>query len=530
VPTRVLLALIVLVLAGCGREGPSPDDPQDAARVGRDIIARAIREAGSISDLADAGAFAIAGTGTLDKAAAGQGFSPGQPSAGPFRERLVFDFARQRFVREYREDRFDGTFEHLSEIHGSDSILTVLVHTHGIAVPSRAPGNDAARKALLRRLPHALLAEVSRDGATPRWLESANGTARVAALLQTGTPVTLAFDLTEGTLRALTYDTVLPARGRVSLSWTWDDWRTVNRFGRFPFRYAATVGEQPYLDVFVDSIAEAGDNAFATPASMRSLPLNIDTPASPTPIELQRIANGIFVAPDLRGGFAPLVIERARDVIAIDAPASFPLLGTIPFSETDPGPGISWVSERFVDAIRLRFPDKPIAFVILTHGHEDHTGGVRAFVAEGATVVGPPSIRADIERILGLPADVMRDRFAAAPRPLRFLDVQDSIRLDDTIRPIRVLDIEPNPHSDGLLAVHVLQPDVLFVSDIVTPAPLEVYPRAFHAALDYAFLRWFDANSFANPRILSMHGSGELTAQHLNRLRELVTGRDTSSH
>ena len=518
-----------MLLLACGDSAPDASNPDDAVRMGRSIIDRAIREAGVTNSLAGGRPFAITGTGTLDKAAEGQSFTHGQPAPGPFRERLAFDLRGGRASREYREDRYDGTIDHITELHSTDSILTVLVHTHGFAVPRRSPLNVAARRALLRRLPHSLLAEVSREGATPRWLGSKDDADSVAALLQTGTSVVLTFDPTDGLLRSLTYDTVIAGRGRTTLSWSWSDWRTIPDLGRFPFRYAATVNNQPYIDVFVDSVTIATDSDFIAPASLRTIATQYDSLAAPPPLHFQAVSSGVFIVPDVRGGFAPLVIERASDIVVVDAPASFALLGSIPLTETDPGPRPGWVSERLIDAIRQRFPEKPIRHLILTHGHDDHAGGVRAFIAEGATVIAHPSLRAQIQALLQVSPDDLPDRYAQQTRPLEFLDVQDSLRLDDALRPIRILHIEPNPHDAGLLAVHLPTANILFLSDLITPAPIDVYPRASHAPLDLAFLRWFDTMPFSNPRILSMHGSGELTREHLDRLRRLTAQRDSVS-
>lgn len=522
------LAVVCIGLAGCGGGEPDPNDAGDSVRRGRAILERAIQQTGTAANLAGGNAFAIHGTGTLDKAAEGQAFAPDQPAPGPFRERLTFDWNNRRVSRQYREDRYDGSLEHITEQYDSDSTLTILVHTHGIAVPSRSTRNVAGRRALLRRLPHALLAEVARDGTTPRWLGSDETTDSVAALLETGTPVTLRFDRADGLIRSLSYDTILAGRGRVTLTWSWNDWRAAADLGRFPFRYAAAVDRQPWIDVFIDSITLASDADFAIPQALRPIPMQYDSGAPPPALQFQAVAPGVFVVPDVRGGFAPLVIERTSDVVVIDAPASFPLLGSIPLAQTDPGPP-GWISERFVDAIRDRFVDKPIALLILTHGHEDHAAGVRAFVAAGATVVAHASLRPLVQKMLGVPARELSDRYGDEPRPLEFMDVQDSLRIDQPNRPIRVLHIDPNPHARGLLAVHLPAANILFVSDLITPASIDVYPRASHAPLDLAFLRWFDEQNLGNVRILSMHGSGELTPDHLARLRQLAAERDSLS-
>jgi glyoxylase-like metal-dependent hydrolase (beta-lactamase superfamily II) len=526
---RNLPLLVAVAITACGGSPPDPGNPDDAARMGREIIEHALDETGRPAELAGGRAFVFYGTGTLDKAAEGQAFATDHPSPGPFRERLAFDLTGRRLAREYREDRYDGTFEHLTEIHGADSILTYVVHSLGFAVPGRSASNPAAAQATRRRLPHALLTEISRDGATPRWLGSDGGVERVAALLESGTEVTLAFDPSDRLLRSLAYDTVLTGHGRVSIAWNWSDWRTVPELGRFPFRYGATVDGKPYIDVFVDSVTLAREAHFSVPAGMRTLPVQFDSARPPASLDVRQVAAGVFVVPNVRSGFAPLVIERANDIVVVDAPASYPLLASIPLSQTDPGPASGWVSERFARTIRQRFPQKPIAFAILTHAHEDHAAGVRAFVAEGATVVGHPSIRRRIEAWLHAPADTTSDGNGANETPLQFMEVTDSLTLDDAIRPIRLLRISPNPHAEALLAVHVPGPDILFISDLVTPGPIDSYPRAAHASLDLAFIRWFTGAGFRSPRILSMHGSGELTPAHIARLRQLLANRDSLS-
>ena len=52
-------------------------------------------------------------------------------------------------------------------------------------------------------------------------------------------------------------------------------------------------------------------------------------------------------------------------------------------------------SKWVIDAAKAKYLGKPIKYLVLTHHHMDHTGGTRAYVAEGATVVtGGASSRA----------------------------------------------------------------------------------------------------------------------------------------
>ena len=52
-----------------------------------------------------------------------------------------------------------------------------------------------------------------------------------------------------------------------------------------------------------------------------------------------------------------------------------------------------------IAAARAAIPDKPIRFVAITHAHGDHAGGLRAYIAEGVTVLTTPGNRAWVERM-----------------------------------------------------------------------------------------------------------------------------------
>ena len=59
----------------------------------------------------------------------------------------------------------------------------------------------------------------------------------------------------------------------------------------------------------------------------------------------------------------------------------------------------SWV----IDAAKEKYPGKPIKALVLTHHHMDHTGGMRAFVAEGAKVYVPAQDKAYFEQVAKAP-------------------------------------------------------------------------------------------------------------------------------
>ena len=68
-------------------------------------------------------------------------------------------------------------------------------------------------------------------------------------------------------------------------------------------------------------------------------------------------------------------------------------------------------SQWVIDAAKKKYPGKPIKTLILTHHHMDHTGGMRAFAAEGATVIVPAPDKSYFEEV------IKRAAHARAGRP-----------------------------------------------------------------------------------------------------------------
>ena len=114
----------------------------------------------------------------------------------------------------------------------------------------------------------------------------------------------------------------------------------------------------------------------------------------PAKIEWNQLANGVHKITG--SSHATIVVEMADQLIAIEGP----------LYEARTAP--------VVQAIKEQFADKPIRCVIPTHHHLDHAGGIRAFMATGATIVVPFSAKEFYTRVA---------RVSAYP-PARYLGAQ----------------------------------------------------------------------------------------------------------
>ncbi len=87
--------------------------------------------------------------------------------------------------------------------------------------------------------------------------------------------------------------------------------------------------------------------------------------------------------------------------------------------------------ERIVDAARQKWPGKPIRYAMFSHYHPHYTGGLRAAIAAGATIVTTPGNEAFVRHLATLPFKLAPDRLARFPLPVHVTTFADSIVLGD---------------------------------------------------------------------------------------------------
>ena len=119
-----------------------------------------------------------------------------------------------------------------------------------------------------------------------------------------------------------------------------------------------------------------------------------------------------------------------------------------------------------IEKARSLVPGKPLTEVIVSHHHFDHTGGLRAAVAEGLTVVMQRGNEGLIREVTSRPAKLFPDALGRAPKALKFRAVDDHLKLADSSMEIDVYRVVANSHmTDGLL-VHVPRERLLVQGDL----------------------------------------------------------------
>ena len=153
------------------------------------------------------------------------------------------------------------------------------------------------------------------------------------------------------------------------------------------------------------------------------------------------------------------------------------------------GPSHEMQSLEVIRQIRETVGDKPIRYLVTTHHHADHTGGIRTYAGEGAIVVTHANNEEIIREILTRPHTLKPDLLAESGQEPQIEAVEDRKTITDGTRTVELLHV-PNSHADGYLAIYLPRERLIFQSDMLsilqgeTGDPvLRPYTREFYDAV-----------------------------------------------
>jgi glyoxylase-like metal-dependent hydrolase (beta-lactamase superfamily II) len=114
-------------------------------------------------------------------------------------------------------------------------------------------------------------------------------------------------------------------------------------------------------------------------------------------------------------------------------------------------------------------PDKPLTHAIVTHHHFDHSGGIRAAVSEGLTLITQKANAQYFTDAAQRAHTIAPDALSKNPKPAKIEPVDQDLELSDATRTVNLYRVAGSPHATTLLMAYFPKERILVEADVYSP-------------------------------------------------------------
>lgn len=368
-------------------------------------------------------------------------------------QRIAFDESERSVAIEYRA-WWPDFVRHVNQVA---TPAGGVVQDFNSGTTRSAPDLTTGAQSSLRvRVPRLLVREALDRPLSLRHLGAARlagATADVVAYVRPdGTPVSLYVARSDRRILAHEVLTDDLRFGRVARRTEYHDYFSVDGIP-IPRRVTVDQGPLQVSELRTDSASRAPAPLAAAMAALDS----VDGPHRPatTPSDdasartgatVDTVAQGIYlVTPEAAPNYRVLFVDLGRRLLAVEAPVS------------------EAATRAAIGAIRDELGPLPIAYAAITHHHSDHSAGVAAYAAEGATLLVTPGNAAFVRDLVAA-ASALEGQGETS---VRVETVNGRFRIDGASDQVILQDVGPNPHAREHLVALLPDHGLVFQGDLV---------------------------------------------------------------
>jgi glyoxylase-like metal-dependent hydrolase (beta-lactamase superfamily II) len=263
---------------------------------------------------------------------------------------------------------------------------------------------------------------------------------------------------------------------------------------KFPTNIVQTEGGHSVLDLSVTDVKPNGGSKIEVPPAVK----NAVPPA--VKVESTKLADGVWY---LMGGTHHSVVVEFRDYAAVIE-----------------GPLNEERSSAVIAETHKLVPNKPIRYLINTHNHFDHLGGVRTFVAEGATIVTPASNVTYYEKNFAAPHTINPDKLSKSNKKATIEGVTDKKVITDGNQTLELYVQPIAGHNDAMVLAYLPKDKLLVEADAWTPAAANLPVPAANAAPNPFTVQLYDEIQKLKldvKKVAALHGPGVRSIDDLKK-------------
>ena len=424
---------------------------------------------------------------TLTYSAAGNGWGLGQPytpgKALPkqnYRVTRSIDYNNAALSDDVTRSRTEPRGGTAVPLAGEQNLIEAVGGnvTWNVVNKTVQPGNRyvAERVPLIWLNPQGIIKAAQKNNGTLTFVTEGKKSLGVVSFSETGRFIAKVYINDAAEVERIEAVIPNPVVGDMTVVEKYSEYR---QFGavKFPTRIEETQGGQQTLQLVVTDVQPNAKVAIEVPAAAANFKETVVA---------TKLADGVWL---LAGGsHNSLAIEMKDHAVVVE------------------GPLYDARSQLVIDETKKLIPNKPIRFLLNTHMHFDHSGGVATFAAEGATIVTHQGNKAFYERAFANKRVVSPDAFARSKKKAGIRAVGDKFVHTDGSRSIEMHLIKGVIHNDSLMMVYLPKEKILVQADVFAPLPAGAKPPAQPNPVLANFAENLDRLKLSVDRIVGIHG------------------------
>jgi len=246
-------------------------------------------------------------------------------------------------------------------------------------------------------------------------------------------------------------------------------------------------------------LADVAFNIELTPDRFK-VPEGLRAVTFPTPTPVTKHADKIYTTS--AGGYNVLFVDFNDYIFVMETP------------------GNDRVSLQAIEQIKKTIPGKPIRYVAVTHHHDDHAGGIRTYMAEGATLIVAPGEEAFFKKVSAVRFSADPDTLTRNPREPKFEPLQNGKRvLTDGTTTVELYDIGKGPHAEEMLVAYFPNQKFIYQGDLINRPSNGDYTIANDTSVH--FLNWIDSKKLAVEMTIPVHGTPTTIAEFRKAVEDM---------